>query len=88
MGGGGHMLHAIKSLQANRALRKKRKRASKESFLGKESTTKLHFKEATPHAMLHVKKLVKNNAKQERISTLAAVITTILILCLLCWIIF
>jgi len=88
MGGGGHMLHAIKSLQANRALRKKRNRASKEDFVGVVQTTELQFIEPTPQAMRKVKKLIKTNAKKERINTLAAVLTTILILCILYWIIF
>ena len=66
-GGAGHMLHAIKSLKANRALRKKRKRKTKDEVYGKEGITKTtHKLKATPEEMEAIREKIKGYKRQER----------------------
>ncbi len=66
-GGAGHMLHAIKSLKANRALLKKRKRKTKADVYGKEGVTKtIHKLKATPEEMEAIRKKIKAYKRHER----------------------
>ncbi|GLU45064.1 hypothetical protein [Allomuricauda sp. NBRC 101325] len=83
MGGAGGMLHAIKSLKANRELLKKRKLKSKDDIYGKQSVTKLHFKKSTRRDILRIqKKMFIQRQREKRQTALAVVVTLILFLVL------
>lgn len=83
MGGEGSMMHAIKSLKANRELLKKRKLKSKDDIYGKQSITKLHFKKSTRRDILRVqRKMFIERQKEKRQIAMAVVVTLILFLVL------
>lgn len=66
MSGAGHMLHAIKSLNANRKLLKKRTIRHKSDFNRKIDTDKPIFKKSTPEQMRVIRKKIKNYKKKDR----------------------
>nr|WP_299339846.1 hypothetical protein [Allomuricauda sp.] len=67
MGGAGHMLHAIKSLKANRALKKGRKVKRLKDVLD-DSTVKttLEFKEVEPQELERIKTNIRREARKRR----------------------
>lgn len=79
MGGEGSMMHAIKSLKANRTLLKKRKLRSVDDVYGKKSVTKLHFKKSTPRDIARIRKMMFIQKEKEKRIMFYAIITTILL---------
>lgn len=65
MGGEGSMMHAIKSLKANRSMLKKRKLASKDDVYGKKNVTKLHFKKSTQRDVARIRKKCLSKKKKK-----------------------
>lgn len=66
MGGEGHMLHAIKSLRANRALLKKRINRKKGDYSGIHGKHKAVFKKTTVADMIAVRKKIKQYKRMEQ----------------------
>lgn len=79
MGGEGSMMHAIKSLKANRTMLKKRKLRSVDDVYGKKSVTKLHFKKSTPRDIARIRKMMFIQKEKEKRIMFYAIITTILL---------
>lgn len=79
MGGEGSMMHAIKSLKANRSMLKKRKLRSVDDVYGKKSVTKLHFKKSTRRDIARIRKMMFIQKEKEKRQMFYAIITTILL---------
>lgn len=79
MGGEGSMMHAIKSLKANRTMLKKRKLRSVDDVYGKKGVTKLHFKKSTPRDIARIRKMMFIQKEKEKRIMFYAIITTILL---------
>ncbi len=79
MGGEGSMMHAIKSLKANRSMLKKRKLASKDDVYGKKNVTKLHFKKSTRRDVARIRKKMFIQKEKEKRQMFYAIIATILL---------
>tara|TARA_R110002051_G_scaffold325044_1_gene425441 strand:- start:25072 stop:25308 length:237 start_codon:yes stop_codon:yes gene_type:complete len=77
------MLYAIKTLNANRKLLRKRTLCNKKDFKRKIDPKKLIFKTATPEQMIPTKRNIKTNIQEEFRITMIALMVTILILFLL-----
>jgi nickel-dependent lactate racemase len=80
MGGEGSMMHAIKSLKANRELLKRRKLKSKDDVYGKKSVTKLHFKKSSRWDVIRVRKQMFIQKEKEKRRTILAVFLTLLVI--------
>lgn len=80
MGGEGSMMHAIKSLKANRELLKRRKLKSKDDVYGKKSVTKLHFKKSTRWDVIRVRKQMFIQKEKEKRRTMLAIVLTLLVI--------
>lgn len=72
MGGEGSMMHAIKSLQNNRSLLKRRKSRSKDDVYGKKSVTMLNLKTSTRKDINRIRRLMEvEKHKNTRVTWLA-----------------
>ncbi|MEX0273312.1 MAG: hypothetical protein AB3N16_02930 [Flavobacteriaceae bacterium] len=84
MGGEGSMMHAIKSLQANRALRKKRKSLSeiRDSGYTQKGNDSLVFKKVDALELKRIKKNIQLQMRREarRKNILSLVLTLLFIL--------
>jgi len=83
MGGEGSMMHAIKSLKANRSMLKKRRLKSKDDVYGKKSVTKLHFKKSTPRDLARIRKMMFIQKEKEKRTMFYAIVVTFLLLFIL-----
>ncbi|MCL6266075.1 hypothetical protein [Flagellimonas myxillae] len=77
MGGEGSMMHAIKSLQQNRSLLKRRKTRTKEDVFGKESVTKLNLKKSTTADVERVRHLMMAQKRKSKMIGWIAFVGTI-----------
>lgn len=87
MGGAGHMLHAIKTLKANRDLLKKRTMRKKGDYKRVIDQDKPVFKKATKEEMLAIKTKIKGYKKTELLINSIALVLTLAILSFVTWLI-
>lgn len=87
MAGEGHMLHAIKSLKANRALLKKHRSKNKNS-LTSDSVTRVEFKKVSDEQLKLVKKDIREKAKKAQIISMVQFGCILLILSMVIYFIF
>ena len=87
MGGAGHMLHAIKSLKANRDLLKKRTMRKKGDYKRVIDQDKPVFKKATKEQMIAIKNKIKGYKKTELLINIMAIVGTLMVLALVTWLI-
>jgi len=81
MGGEGGMMHAIKSMQYNRGLLKKRKRTDKNQVYGKVNVTQLKFKKSTEKDLIAIReKMALHRRKNILLGWVAFFITLAIIL--------
>ncbi|WP_318308325.1 hypothetical protein [Flagellimonas crocea] len=78
MGGEGSMMHAMKSLRANREMLKKRRLKSRDDVYGKENITKLNFKKSTRRDIVRIRKKMFIQKEKEKKQMFYAIIATIL----------
>ncbi|MFN3137376.1 MAG: hypothetical protein ACE37L_06790 [Allomuricauda sp.] len=79
MGGEGSMMHAIKSLKANRNMLKKRKLKSKSDVYGTKSVTELHFKKASRRDIVRIRKKMFIQREKEKRAMFYAVLATVVL---------
>lgn len=77
---GGGIAGAILSLRQNRALLHKRKLKGKEDVFGKTNATKLRLKQSTPQDMKIIRKKIAEYKRQQRKSTIIAILVALAIL--------
>ena len=65
MGGAGHMLHAIKSLKANRALLKNKRSKNRGSSIA-DSNTQIEFKKVKPEELDRIKAEIRKEAQKSK----------------------
>jgi len=70
MGGGGFAMHAMKTVKANRALKRRSFKEIRESYAGYTGDTQLHFKELTPFQQKVIRDKIIAEAKKERLQEL------------------
>lgn len=87
MGGAGHMLHAIKTLKANRDLLKKRTMRKKGDYKRVIDQDKPAFKKATKEEMRAIKIKIKGYKKTELLINSIALVLTLAILSFVAWLI-
>lgn len=82
--------HAIKSLQENRALLKKRKFKDIKKLVNIVSgKTELEFKQVSPHEMKILKKEIRKNAKEAlKVEIITYIICTIIVIGFFYWLIY
>ncbi len=85
MSGAGHMLHAIKTLKANRHLLKKRVDQKRDGFAKNETVTKVNFKKSTAADMIAIRKKIKQTKAKELRLNIALMITSLIIFAILVW---
>ena len=87
MGGAGHMLHAIKTLKANRNLLKKRSLRKKGDYKRIIDEDTPVFKKATKEQMKAIKSKIKGYKKTEIIINIISLILTLTLLAFVTWLI-
>ena len=65
MAGGGFANHAMQVVKANRALLNKRKRLTREDYIGTKSETHIKIKKATPGQLRAVQLQIAANKRRE-----------------------
>ncbi|WP_136465290.1 hypothetical protein [Flagellimonas onchidii] len=85
MGGGGHILHMVRSFKANRDLLKKRRRKSKEDVYGMEARTELSFKKSTPEDIMVVRKKIAHQKRKNSLAGLMAILIMIIFAFITYW---
>ena len=87
MSGAGNMLHAIKSLNANRKLLKKRTVRNTNDYKRViDNAEKPEFKKATPELMRNIKIKIKRYKALDRWINFSAALATFLVLFLVYWV--
>ncbi|MAU70712.1 MAG: hypothetical protein CML04_01330 [Pseudozobellia sp.] len=88
MGGEGSMLHAIKSLKANRALLKQKRSKDFKSYIG-DGKTKVQFKKVSEEELAKIKENIRLEARISRNKEILLVIVILLVMgVLLIWLTF
>ena len=87
MGGAGHMLHAIKTLKANRDLLKKRTLRKKGDYKRIIDQDTPVFKKATKEQMKEIKSKIKGYKKTEMIINIISFTLTLALLAFVTWLI-
>ena len=73
------MMHAIKSLKANRNMLKKRKLKSKNDVYGTKSVTELNFKKASRRDIVRIRKKMFIQREKEKRAMFYAVLATVVL---------
>lgn len=85
MGGAGNMLHAIKTLKANRDLLKRRIDRKKNGFTTSDTVTKVNFKKSTPEDMIVIREKIKIAKAKEQKQNIFFMGVALIIFFLILW---
>ncbi len=78
MAGEGSMMHAIKTMQNNKALLKDKRRSSWKNYLGIKNIPTVDHIKASPELLVEIREKIRKERKQKNIENILYLILTIL----------